>query len=174
MKGLMLSIKEGVSYYKNQFIFATVLYILTLFLGIIIFRNEKISIEPKIMGFWELLAHNSISAILIIVLGIFTFGIFGNFILISNSVVLGRVIIGVINQYGMSPIIEHILPHFVFETCALLLATALSYETFKFIYNVTHDDTKVIKLRYFFLGILIILFLLIIAALIESNIGVRI
>jgi len=171
LKKLMSLTKETVLYYKNGFLIAMVVYFLSILVGIFIFHNSKIPINPKALSFLELLSHNSLSVLLVIIAGIISFGLLGNFVLIANGIVLGRILIGVFNNYGISPILTNIAPHFFFETSALLMATALSYETYKLYYNIRHTEIKVIRLKYFLTGFCFIILLLVVAALIESYLG---
>ena len=109
--------------------------------------------------------------LLIVIVGLFSFGILGNFVLAANGVILGRVLIGVFNGYGIAPILSNIAPHFIFETSAMLIATAISCETFKFIYNINHNEPKTIRLRYCLMGLCFVILLLICSCLIESRLG---
>lgn len=115
--------------------------------------------------------HNSLSLSLIIVAGLISFGILGNFILIANGIILGRIFVGVFNNYGISPLLSNIAPHFVLETLAMLLATAISCETYKFIYNIKHNEPKVIRLKFCFVGFCVVILLLVFSASIESQLG---
>ena len=115
--------------------------------------------------------HNSLSVLLIIVVGLISLGILGNLVLIANGIILGRIFAGVFNNYGLSPLLNNIAPHFIFETLAILIATAISCETFKFIYNIKHNEPKVIRLRYCIVGFCLVILLLIFSALIESQLG---
>ncbi len=167
----MFLIKDAFSYYKNSILFATAIYFLSIVVGIIIFHNEKIPIAPQSLSFLELFLHNSLSVLLIIVVGLISLGILGNLVLIANGIILGRIFAGVFNNYGLSPLLNNIAPHFIFETLAILIATAISCETFKFIYNIKHNEPKVIRLRYCIVGFCLVILLLIFSALIESQLG---
>lgn len=167
----MSLIRETFIYYKNSVLLATVIYFLSIIVGIIIFHNEKIPIAPQSLSFWELFLHNGLAVLLIVVTGLISFGILGNFILIANGIILGRIFIGVFNNYGISPLLSNIAPHFIFETLAILIATAISCETFKFIYNIKHNEPKVIRLKFCLVGFCLVILLLILSALIESQLG---
>lgn len=172
LKKIISLFKNTLLYYKFGLIIALVLYLSSLFLAIFIFNNEKLKINLHSIGFFELLSHNLISASLIIIFGLISFGLLGNFILIANGAILGYIVSGVYNSYGFYPILLHVGPHFIFEISALLVSTAISYETGKFIYNVKHDTKKVIRIKFLCTGLIIILCLLIISALIESQVGI--
>lgn len=167
----MFLIKDTFVYYKNNILIASTIYFLSLIVGVIIFCNEKIPVAFQSLSFLELFLHNSFSIILIVVGGLISFGILGNFVLIANGVILGRIFAGVFNNYGISPIVSNIAPHFLFETLAILIATAISYETFKFIYNIKHNEPKVIRLKFCLVGFCLVTLLLILSALIESQLG---
>lgn len=169
MRKSITLIKATLEYYKKFIFVALILYCLSIIVGIICFSKDKIPVIPKSFSFLELLQHNGLTMLLIIVLGIVSFGVIGNFILIANGIVLGRILIGVYNLYGMDPILHHIAPHFFIETLALILCTAVSYETYKFFYNIRHINRQVIKLRYVTINITISIIALMIAALIESQ-----
>lgn len=79
--------------------------------------------------------------------------------------------IGVFNNYGISPLLSNIAPHFIFETLAILIATAISCEAFKLIYNIKHNEPKVIRLRFCLVGLCLVVLLLVFSALIESQLG---
>ncbi len=53
----MFLIKETFIYYKNSILLATIIYLLSIIVGIIIFHGEKIPIAPQALSFWELLFH---------------------------------------------------------------------------------------------------------------------
>lgn len=53
----MFLIKETFIYYKNSILLATIIYLLSIIVGIIIFHGEKIPIDPQALSFWELLFH---------------------------------------------------------------------------------------------------------------------
>lgn len=150
---------------------ATGEYFFSIMLGMLIFQKEIIPISPQKIPMLKLLLHNSATAGLIILLGVISFGILGNLTLIANGIILGRIIIGVFNNYGISPIISNIAPHFFFEMLALIIATSLSCETNKLLYNIKHTENKTIRLKYAFVGACLSICLLTIAAGIESNLG---
>lgn len=167
----MCLIKETLSYYKKNMILATIIYFSSVLAGIILFHDRKMPINPTPLTFLELLLHNSISMLLIVLAGIISFGILGNLLLIANGVILGSIFVGVFNNYGISPLISMVAPHFLFETLALLIAASLSYETYKLYYNIRHIEPKVIRVKYFLTGLCLVLIFLIIAALIESEVS---
>ncbi|MBM7636037.1 stage II sporulation protein M [Streptococcus saliviloxodontae] len=169
MKKLMFNITACLKYFKNNLIFTLILFIASLLSGVIIFHSNKIPINPVSPSFNTLLLNNLLVCLTIIFSGIISFGFFGNFVLIANSVFLGRVIVGVYNMYGISPILKYLAPHFIFEITALLIATAISQETNKFFYNFRHTDIRVIRIKYDLIALLIMLTLLCVAAFIESQ-----
>lgn len=168
MKRLVSEIKHWFIYYKKGVFLASTVYFISLLFGLILFRSEVIPISPTTLSFFRLWAHNGVVMLLILILGIVSFGILGNLVLVSNGLILGRILVGVYNGYGFSPIVKHILPHFIFETAAIVIAGAISYETYKFFYNIRHSDTRVIRLRYVCVGIVFVVILLSIGAFIES------
>lgn len=157
--------------YKHNLSIAAVVYFISIVIGIIIFRNEKILIALQSLSFSDLFLHNGLSVFLIAAAGLISFGVLGNFVLIANGVILGRILAGVFNNYGVSPILSNIAPHFLFETSAMLIATAMSYETYKFIYNISHSEPKTIRLKFCLTGVCLVILLLIFSALIESQLG---
>lgn len=167
----MFLIKDTFVYYKNNILIATAIYFLSIIGGIIIFHNEKIPIAPQSLSFLDLFLHNSLSVLLIIVVGLISFGVLGNLVLIANGIILGRIFAGVFNNYGISPLLSNIAPHFIFETLAILIATAISCETFKFIYNIKHSEPKVIRLKFCLVGFCLVILLLVLSALIENQLG---
>lgn len=167
----MFLIKDTFVYYKNNILIATAIYFLSIIGGIIIFHNEKIPIAPQSLSFLDLFLHNSLSVLLIIVVGLISFGVLGNLVLIANGIILGRIFAGVFNNYGISPLLSNIAPHFIFETLAILIATAISCETFKFIYNIKHSEPKVIRLKFCLVGLCLVILLLVLSALIENQLG---
>lgn len=169
MKKSIILIKDTLEYYKKSIFIAFILYSLSIISGMFYFSKDTITISPKSFSFGELLWHNGVTMLLIIILGIISFGLIGNFILIANGIILGRILIGVYNLYGISPLLHHIAPHFFLETLALILCTSVSYETYKFFYNIRHIDQHVIKLRYVIINITISIIALIIAAFIECQ-----
>lgn len=171
MKKFTSLIRDTFRYYKKGILIAGGLYFASLLFGLVFFQKEELTIHPKALGFLELLSHNGLSAVLIIATGLISFGLLGNFVLLANGAILGRVLVGVYNNYGMSPILNNVAPHFAFETLALLIATAISYESNKFYYNMRHEERRVIRLKYVTVGLLTIFALLSLAAIIESHLG---
>lgn len=169
MKKLIYLIKDTFMYYKKSIYIATAVYTLSIVCGIIIFQNEIVPINPTTIPFSDLLLHNGFTVILIIIAGIISFGILGNFVIIANGIILGRIIIGVYNSSGIYPIIHYIAPHFLFETFAILIGAAISYETYKLFYNIRHIEPKIIRLKFITICVIIILLLLSVAAFIESS-----
>lgn len=169
MKNYACKVRAMLVYFKNNLLFSTILFLLAIGSGMIIFRTEKLAIAPHRQAFWTLLYNNFLVCVTIMLAGILSFGILGNFVLIANGVVVGRVIIGVFSLYGMKPLLHYLAPHFIFEISALIIATVISQETYKFFYNLRHIDIKRIYLRYDLGAFLIMDVLLVIAALIESN-----
>lgn len=112
MKKSIILIKDTLEYYKKSIFIAFILYSLSIISGMFYFSKDTITISPKSFSFGELLWHNGVTMLLIIILGIISFGLIGNFILIANGIILGRILIGVYNLYGISPLLHHIAPHF--------------------------------------------------------------
>lgn len=160
---------ESFVYFKNNLLFSLCLFLVGLGSGSLIFRTEKIPITPQKQAFFTLLQNNFLVCLTIIVAGILSFGILGNFVLLANAVVLGRIFIGVYNLYGIAPLLRYLAPHFIFEITALLLATVISQETYKFFYNFRHVEPKIIYLRYDLAAFGLMLIFLGVAALIEAN-----
>ncbi len=156
-------------YFKNNLLVSLALFLSAISSGIVIFKTETIQISPQKQQFIFLFHNNFLVCLTIIVAGLLSFGILGNFVLFANGVVVGRVIVGVYNLYGITPLLRYLAPHFIFEISALLIATAISQETYKFFYNFRHPDIKVICLRYDLRAFVMMNILLVIAALIESN-----
>ncbi|CYU74867.1 stage II sporulation protein M [Streptococcus suis] len=169
MRKFVFNLNSTAEYFKKKLLLNTLVFIVSIVVGMIFFHKEEIVINPTSQDFSSLLVNNTIVCLLIIVMGVLSFGFLGNFVLIANSVVLGRIIIGVFNLYGIVPLLHYIAPHFIFEISALLIATAISQETNKFFYNFRHQDIKIIRIKYNLIASITMFVLLVIAALIESN-----
>lgn len=169
MKNYACKRRAMLAYFKNNLLFSTILFFIAIGSGMIIFRTEKLVIYPHRQVFFTLLYNNFLVCLTIMIAGILSFGILGNFVLFANGVIVGRIIIGVFSLYGMKPLLHYLAPHFIFEISALIIATVISQETYKFFYNLRHVDIKIIYLRYDLGAFLIMNILLVVAALIESN-----
>ncbi|MFV0382225.1 MAG: stage II sporulation protein M [Breznakia sp.] len=170
MKRLILLISDTFIYYRKSFYVAAFVYVISIVFGMLFFQNEIIPINPNKIAFHDLLKHNLFTMFLIISAGTFTFGLLGNFIIVANGVVLGRILIGVYNSSGHYPIFRYVAPHFIFETVALCIAAAISYETYKFFYNMRHVESKVISIKYVLISLFFMLLFILIAACIESKV----
>ena len=170
MTWLVFNFRDAIVYFRKTLLFCSIVLFLSIIAGIIIFSRESITINPTSLSFTTIFKNNFLVALAIMISGILTFGLFGNFIIIANGVVLGRVLIGVFNVYGIHPLIQYIGPHFIFEMTGLLFAYCISCETNKFFYNFRHTDLKIIRLKYNLVFLIVSILLLAIAAFIESNI----
>lgn len=168
MKKFASNLWMTIEYFRKKLVFNVFIFNFSVCLGMLIFKDERIPINPTSQNFYFLLMNNFIVCLIIIVSGILSFGFLGNFILVANSVVLGRIIIGVFNEYGITPLIRYIAPHFIFEITALLIATAISQEPNKFFYNLRHSDIKIVRIRYNLFAFATMVSLLLVAAFIES------
>jgi uncharacterized membrane protein SpoIIM required for sporulation len=172
LKSLIWNIKESFVYFKKAFLLAFAIYLTSFIIAIILFKNVSYSINPVRLPFLRLFLHNTGTLIIIIGAGLISCGVAGNFILVANAVSLGNIIIGVYNRYGIMPIISGVLPHFLFELIATLMATCISYETSKLFYNLRHTNIKTIHLKYDICFLVISIIFVIIAATIESHIKI--
>jgi len=173
LKTLLSKYADAFRYFKDSFLFMVILYILSLLIGIIIFKDSSYSINPQSVSFLYVFKNNIILALVLIIVGNLSFGIGSSFIVIFNGVFLGNVLISVFNKYGVNPLITGILPHVFPEMIALLMAGSISLETQKFIYNIRHVEIRYIKLRYSLYFFILLTCLLILAALIESRLNIK-
>lgn len=169
MKKLAYETGNAFVYFKKMLLFSSTVFIISLLAGMVLFAREKIPINPTRLSFSTILTNNFLVSMTIILLGIITFGVLGQFVLIANAVILGRIFIGVFNIYGIAPLLKYVAPHFIFEITGLLFASCISCETNKFFYNFRHTEIKMIRLRYDLIFFILMCFLLIIAAFIESR-----
>lgn len=147
-------------------------YLLLVLVGIIIFCHHQYDIHPKNVSFFTIFLQNIRLALCLIVFGNLSFGLLSFLLIIFNSIFLGNVLICVFNRYGINPIITGILPHAFLEILALLMAASIGLETQKFIYNIRYIDKKCIRIRYSLYFLIMLVFLLIFAALIESHLKI--
>jgi uncharacterized membrane protein SpoIIM required for sporulation/ABC-type transport system involved in multi-copper enzyme maturation permease subunit len=87
----------------------------------------KVPMENTGLSFPMILSHNVQAILVILLLGLFSFGVIGIIIYLLNMGLIG-VILGLVSTMGLSPVkiaIFGLLPHGIFELPALILSSAL-------------------------------------------------
>ncbi len=172
MKNLSRKLIDSIRYFKKPFMYVSLVYLFSIVCGVLIFRTSSYRLHPKRLSFLTIFINNASIVGIIIVLGAFTLSLAAYLVIIFNGLYLGNVLISVWNMYGIEPILTGILPHFFFEATAILFAACIGIESRKILYNFRHVDGKKIHIRYSLYMFPVILILLVIAALIESNLTV--
>ncbi|SHK00349.1 Stage II sporulation protein M [Anaerobranca californiensis DSM 14826] len=152
------------------------LFMASSIIGFIFSLDREILLYNVKLTLLDILINNLGVGLLIILLGIFTFGIGGILVVIVNGFFLGLTISSSFKIYGIELTFLGILPHFVPEILATLLCCSVGFEGrklleenfFKNNNNLTLSKNKIITTT-----LLIILILYILAALIEINISYR-
>ncbi len=148
-------------------------YILGIIFGMIISADTKLTINPTSMQFVETFVHNEIIGLGLVVFGIVTFGFFNTIFLAYNGFSLGLIIIGVYNQYGISPLISGVAPHALIETFAITMSCTLGYESLRLVKMVKNNLDSDIKGKIYISDFIILLIstslLYVVGAFIESS-----
>lgn len=138
----------NLKYIKKEMLAAGGIYILGILLGVLLFRNTGVEMEPQSLGIGEVLLNNIKIAFILLALGLVTVGIGSSILMFFNGATLGGSVMGVVNQYSMEPIITAVLPHVLFEIIGLVCFTAISFETLKLLLNViTKREMKMVYIR---------------------------
>lgn len=137
-----------IKYIKKEMLVGVTIYFVGIILGVFMFRNRGIEMDPQTLSVGEVLINNFKIALILLVLGWITMGIGSSILMLINGATLGGSVMGVINQYSVEPILTAVLPHVIFEITGLVCFTAISYETMKLLLNaVTKRETKMIYIR---------------------------
>lgn len=169
----LYKIIDSFKYFKIQILIATLVYSSELLSGMIFFRNNFYDINPQKLTFLKIFTTNFGVAMIIIIFGLLSCGIMSITILFANGLLLGDILIGVYNKYGTMPLITGILPHFFFEIIGLILATCISFETYKLLYNLKHENIKIIRFSHNLRMLILMIVLIFLAAIIESNLKIQ-
>ncbi len=160
---------------RPYFLFSLAIYVLGLFIGIGIAFHGEATIHPQHMAFFSTLVHNLEICAVLVIGGLLTFGIINTLFLAYNAAMVGIIIKEVWNKYGAAPLIHGVLPHGLVEITGTVILSTLGYESYRILRAVKADATvdrrEVIRVRevlwLLFLGV----FLMGIAAFIESTIS---
>lgn len=155
------------------FIAITFFEVAVFFVGVVNNLKEIYSINPTNLEFLPLFKHNLFIMLIVVVLGLVTFGL-GGVIFGSITVYkLGAIFYSIIMKYGWSPIITGVLPHALFELTAILLAMLIGFEPCRqlLMYQINHRQNWHLEIKTITTLAIISIILLFIAAIIESRIS---
>lgn len=162
---------------KKIFLFMCVLCVISIICGLFKGAQETATVCPTNVDTWSLFNHNSLVAILIIIFGFFTMGVISSLGIIYIFFVQGYIVSSVTHSYNFDIIVRAILPHAFFELTAFFLVGVIATDGYCYFRTLKKFFTgKIAKQRYdwseFFILLMFIFLLLLIAAIIESNISI--
>lgn len=172
MRNLFLHIQKIWEMYYKKFLFASALLLIGSVIGY--FYEESQSLIPiKNPGHNWLyyFTHNVKQAGLLIILGLFTYGILSLLFIFINGLVIGIGIETILHHQRVDLIWTSFLPHAIFELTAILWAWVVSFMLVKAVIQWIRGKRPPIEIlkREVFPSILSIFILLLIAALIEGR-----
>lgn len=169
---MVKELKKVFTYIKKEMLVAICIYMIGIILGIVMFYDKKIAMNPQELGFAEILTNNLKVALIVLVSGLLTCGIGSSIIMIFNGATLSGSIMVAINMDATKSIFTAVLPHLFFEIMAYLLILSISFETSKLLLNsIKKDKIRMIYLKKDTIIFGLAICLLIVAAIIEGNVS---
>ncbi|SET19161.1 stage II sporulation protein M [Anaerobranca gottschalkii] len=172
MKNLLF---EVIKRYKFYIGLSTVIYLVSIIIGLVLGMNVNLSTVEVYFNFWDIFLNNLKVGLLIIFIGLITVGIGGLFIIGYNGFYLGYILSSAIRVHGLNAIITAIAPHFLPEMMATFLCCALGFESRSWIekklINSKTNHFKTEEYKIILVTFIVSLVLYAVAALIETNIS---
>ncbi|GIX59946.1 stage II sporulation protein M [Bacillus thuringiensis] len=172
-----MAFKNRFLIYRKFFIASLVIYILSFISGALISNFLNFDLLPHAEAFDDLLYHNLILGLKLMVFGWISLGVLNTICLGYNGIFLGTLTFSIVKHHGFTPILTGILPHGIIEIFAFLLFSTIGFESLRYVdflkKKAKHDNKityqKSIKNSIFVIILAVIL--LLIAAWIETYIS---
>lgn len=158
-----------------------ILYFISFILAVPFHNMINIGLNGNNFSFTSLFLHNMYVSLKLFLFGMLTLGIGNSLYLFYNGFFLGLTFFSILTHLGLKPILTGLLPHALFEIPGFIIFSSLGYSSWflisKIKKNALEDENKnfqpeaLIKanLKSFILSFIVATFLLLIAAVIESN-----
>ncbi|KFN02837.1 stage II sporulation protein M [Bacillus clarus] len=172
-----MTFKDRFLIYRKFFISSLIIYILSFIFGAFISNFLKFDLLPHAEAFDDLLYHNLILGMKLMVFGWISLGVLNTISLGYNGIFLGALTFSIIKHHGFTPILTGILPHGIIEIFAFLLFSTIGFESLRyvdFLKKKAKWDNTITYQKSFENSILIIVLaviLLLIAAWIETYVS---
>ena len=120
---------DVIKYARKQIVVSVIFYFLGILLGVLLFWSKSLDFNHTYNTWITIFINNLKVAMMIIIIGLITFGIGNSIMLVMNGCILGSVIKSLINLKMESAIITGLFPHMFLEIIGLILCSAISYES---------------------------------------------